>query len=429
MITPAYSMTSTERVLPRLALDFTTASLDPRVTVTRALNTATCVGSDGYIRTVNADLPRFDYNPSTLACRGLLIEESRINIRSYSEDFSNAIWAPTGLNQTGTPAWVNVAASPANTLTADKLIADTSTGRHRVVGGAQATASGSRYAMSIFAKKSEYSKIAIGEFNNGTGWASFNLLTGAVIATGGTGSPTASIEPYKDDWFRCILTFAAGAFSRFDIYALDNAYTNTEPSSYNFTGDNTSGVFIWGAQLELGAFATSYIPNLATGTTTRNADVVTMTGTNFSDWYNASEGTFRAIGANFGVSATAGYSPFFVASDGTNNNRIRVSRSTGTSSTLIRANIVAATVSQFNLDAFLALNTLGNVVLSYKSTGAAYALNGGTPATNGAFTVPTVNKLNIGIDDSGLAVFNGWVQKISYWPQQLTTAEIQAFSK
>ena len=80
MITPAYSITATERVLPRLALDFTTAQLDPRITFTRAGNTATVTDASGVIVAVNADLPRFDYDPITLACKGLLMETSRTNL-------------------------------------------------------------------------------------------------------------------------------------------------------------------------------------------------------------------------------------------------------------------------------------------------------------------------------------------------------------
>lgn len=84
MITPAYALTATERVLPRLALDFTTASLDARVTVTRALNTATRTNASGNIEIVNANLPRFDFNPSTLVCNGLLVEEARTNLLQNS---------------------------------------------------------------------------------------------------------------------------------------------------------------------------------------------------------------------------------------------------------------------------------------------------------------------------------------------------------
>ncbi len=92
MITPAFGLTATERVLPRLALDFTTASLDSRVTFTRTGNTATVINSSGYVTGINADLPRFDFNPVTLACRGLLIEEARTNSLKESNTFATSPW-------------------------------------------------------------------------------------------------------------------------------------------------------------------------------------------------------------------------------------------------------------------------------------------------------------------------------------------------
>ena len=82
MITPSFALTATERVLPKLALDFTTASLDPRVTFTRttgASNPATYFNSSGVLTAATNNQPRFDYNPVSLVCKGLLIEESRTN--------------------------------------------------------------------------------------------------------------------------------------------------------------------------------------------------------------------------------------------------------------------------------------------------------------------------------------------------------------
>jgi hypothetical protein len=130
MITPAYGMTATERVLPRLALDFTTGALDPRVTVARALNTATRVNSSGLIEIINANLPRFDYDPVTLAPKGLLIEESRTNLMLQSQAIDQSPWAVSQLNTTGTPAYIDVAASPDGTQNADKLIPNTVSTQH-----------------------------------------------------------------------------------------------------------------------------------------------------------------------------------------------------------------------------------------------------------------------------------------------------------
>jgi hypothetical protein len=80
MMTSSYSITATERVLPRLALDFTTAVLDPRVTFTRSGATATRVNASGFIETMAANTARFDYDPMTLAPKGMLVEESRTNL-------------------------------------------------------------------------------------------------------------------------------------------------------------------------------------------------------------------------------------------------------------------------------------------------------------------------------------------------------------
>jgi hypothetical protein len=115
MLTPAYALTATERVLPRMALDFTTGVLDPRVTVARLLDTATRVNSSGLIEIVNANLPRFDYDPVTLAAKGLLIEESRAN-KLLQSNFA-ASWSSTG----SPTVTLNAAVSPDGTTNATQI--------------------------------------------------------------------------------------------------------------------------------------------------------------------------------------------------------------------------------------------------------------------------------------------------------------------
>ena len=80
MFTPSYSLTATERVLPNFAIDFTTGVVDPRIVTSRAGNTATRINASGVIELVNADLPRLDFDPVTLACRGLLSEGATTNL-------------------------------------------------------------------------------------------------------------------------------------------------------------------------------------------------------------------------------------------------------------------------------------------------------------------------------------------------------------
>ena len=162
MITPSFGLTATERVLPSMALDFTTASLDSRVTFTRSGNTATVVNSSGLIATINANLPRFDFDPVTLACKGLLIEEARTNLLTYSNDFSNAIW-----NKNSSSITSNVITSPDGTVNASKLVEAAATAEHTVNRSTPvAIVAGSSNTLSVFAKKGERTTIELYYVNN-----------------------------------------------------------------------------------------------------------------------------------------------------------------------------------------------------------------------------------------------------------------------
>jgi hypothetical protein len=181
---------------------------------------------------------------------------------------------------------------------------------------------------------------------------------------------------------------------------------------------STDTLYFWGAQIETGAFATSYIPTVASQVT-RNADVVTMTGTNFSDWYNASEGTFVA-----NLQAVNGR--LLSANDGTGSNRLlAVNRA---SATLFSASITDATVAQASLTSTVADTSVVSLVsLAYKADSFAFCVNGGIVQTDNVGTVPTVNQLQIGRE----ATFAGtcWFRQIRYYPQRLINAEVQAFTK
>ena len=107
---------------PSLNLNFQGGKLDSRVTFARS-TTGTFVGSDGLIQTAAINTPRFDYDPVTLACKGLLIEEQRVNLLTYSDDFSNAAWTKTNATVTA-----NAVAAPDGTTTADTLTASGANG-------------------------------------------------------------------------------------------------------------------------------------------------------------------------------------------------------------------------------------------------------------------------------------------------------------
>ena len=401
MITPAYAPTATERVLPRMALDFTTGVLDPRVTVTRALNTATRVNSSGFVEAVNANLPRFDYDPVTLAPKGLLIEETRENLLLYSAQFNAVTWVKGNATITA-----DSVTSPDGTTNADTM---TQTGASPQAYQAL-TLSAISYAATIRFKQGTATGFVL-EFGSG-GFAlgvkiTYTFATNATVVTLG-GAPTGvttSVLPIGNGWYEAKITVVAnvGAW-----------YFNVYP-----VGTNGQTVHLWGAQLEAGAFATSYIPTVA-ARVTRNADVVSMTGTNFSSWYNATSG---AILARSRQSVITGTRPSIYISDGTANNIISLRGLAANPELYIKA-----TTDQAQIDAgTLTANSSFGLVGAWTTDNCAAAINGGSAVTDASATIPTVDRMLIGSD--GTNYLNGQVERISYWPQRLINAEVQAFSK
>lgn len=410
MITPSFSLTATERVLPKLALDFTTAILDPRVTFTRttdATHPATYTNNSGVITAATNNQPRFDYDPVTLVCKGLLIEESRANICLYSEQFNAASWGVVSASVSP-----NQTTAPDGTLTADKLISD-----NGVAGSIRQgiTISTVTYTSSIYAKAAEFSWFYLSR--NGSG-AYFNLGTGAVGTV--TAGYTASITPVGNQWYRCSITWTEATGG--SQYAVRLYATNTNGSITN--GDGTSGVYIWGQQLEAGAFATSYIPTTSAALT-RNADVATMTGTNFSSWWNNSEGAFK-VQAQCLNAAQATTFHIISANDGTGTNETRLTFNSG-----LMYGVVASGGS--NVAVLSTAITAANVnkeVLAYKVDSFASSVNGAAPATDSAGAVPvSLNTLIFGASSTNTFYLNGWIGKVFYYPQRLINAETSAFSK
>ena len=426
MITPAYSPTATERVLPRMALDFTTASLDSRVTITRALNTATAIGSSGFIAVVNANLPRFDYNPVTLACKGLLIEESRANLALNSSNLSAASWSL--LRATNT---INSGTAPDNTNTANLLLDNAVSGTHVAIQLFTKAASPVVYAASIFLKAGVRTR---GEFRmsdqagNGTK-VTFNLSNGTVGTPSvfGTGFTlgSASVVAMKDGWYRIILTTTSNSSVTLGL----ELYIATDALAISYVG-NGSGFYVWGAQLEAGSFATSYIPTTTTSLT-RNADNAEMIGTNFSSWYNQTQGTFvtdfdkysaASRGGVLCAGNTAGATGTDIAIDGQNDAKVRA----------FIENLGAVEMLNATLATYAA-NTPIKGAIAYATNNAVGAAASALGTVDTSVVVPTLNALQIGAlrnsSSAAQSFLNGHIRSIRYYNIRLTNAELQAFTQ
>lgn len=410
MITPSFGLTATERVLPRLTLNFTTASLDSRITFTRTGDTATVTNSSGLIAGINADLPRFDYDPITLVCKGLLIEQQSTNLLTYSAQFDNAAWV-----KLNTTIAANSIISPDGTTNADTMVETIANGFHRVSQSFTPSVTGS-FTSSIFAKQGARIWLAIqNNFGANNTTQLFNLSTGALGSQSGSGG-TATITNVGNGWYRCTLTTVTSTLGA----GACNIYVSSGDNLNTYTGDGTSGFYIWGAQLESLAFRTSYISTVAAAVT-RNADVAVMTSTNFSSWYSAGAG--GAV-ARVLPSTVSGTRPSIQFDDSTADEIIALRGNTTNPELYIKD----GGADQAQIDAgSIAANTAYNLGGAWNTNNCAAAVNGAAAVTDATATIPTVTQARLGSD--GTNYLNGHIQTLRYWPQRIINAEVQAFSK
>lgn len=226
------------------------------VTFTRA-STGTYFDSAGVMQTAAIDTPRIDYDPATLALRGLLVQPQRTNLVINSASFDAASWAKAG----GASVTANSTVAPDGATTADTLVAGTGGDISRTF----TATSGQQYTASIFIKKTTgattFPMVAI----NAT--ATFaqvilNTNTGAAsVRSGVTGATDLAVQDCDDFWR---LSFVGTPDS---VSPSMRIFPAASTNGTDFTAGLSGSVVAWGAQVELGIFPTSYIPTAATAQT------------------------------------------------------------------------------------------------------------------------------------------------------------------
>jgi hypothetical protein len=175
-----------------------------------------------------------------------LVEIPRTNLVLQSQTFDNASWIKTAATITA-----NASTAPDGTLTADKFIPNTSATNHAI--NSNSFTSGTN-TISVYAKMDGYRYLVI---LSATANASFDLMNGVVANNSGGGFVSYSITNAGNGWYRCVLT----ATSISSIFI--SGGSSSAPAFFNGAGDGTSGIYIWGAQVELGNALTEYIPTVA----------------------------------------------------------------------------------------------------------------------------------------------------------------------
>jgi hypothetical protein len=204
------------------------------------------------------------------------LEKQSTNLANYSEQFDNAYWTKAEATLTA-----NATTSPDGTQNADSLIpSTTNSGAHVIFQSVSNSIATATYSMYI--KPNGYNRVAFRE-NSSTGAAiGFDLLNQTIITTYSTGGCTASngvIQDVGNGWYRIsgVFSFASATSQNLALYIVSSSWTSGDPTSVAWSGNGTSGIYIWGAQVETSSYPTSYIPTTS-ASATRVADACSKTG-------------------------------------------------------------------------------------------------------------------------------------------------------
>lgn len=346
--------------------------------------------------------PRLDYDPVTLALRGLLVEEQRTSAITGVTNFNPV--NTTGFTTFGDAAGTLTVVSDTAALTASGLIG--------------ACTSGTVFKMDNSAGTTPF-------YARTTNAITLGVSTTWAMSVYARGSGTFTIDVNAGTWTGTTSPALTSSYQRISSVGS----SNTSNNQFRLAAAAGAVVYFILMQAEQGAFPTSIIPNTGASSVTRNADVATMSGSQFTPWYNGTQGTLVVTAAPYSVTA---YSPFVVSRNTatTLNDRLDFSGNNGSATNAARFTVVVGGSTQ--ADTVVGVSPGMTAGTQYKFS-AAYAASNfvsssqgilSTPATSGS--VPTgANIFEIGNRSSGSAALNGHIRSITYYPRRLSNTQLQ----
>ena len=409
---------------PTLDLNFAaTKTLDRRITFTRD-SLGTYIDENGSVKYASNNVPRFDHDPTTRESLGLLIEESRTNYIDNSNDISQ--WNRI-INNATVESNTTDTLSPDGTNTSTKITGGTNSGISR--DDLFSASASTTYTSSIFAKKGTADSFKI-EFGTGANNVQtvFNLTTKAFstsVAQGWFASVSTSYVDYPNGWVRVIVSgTTSGSVSgdpNFAVYGISSGY-----------------VYFWGGQAEVGSFVTSLIPTHGS-TVTRAADFATIKGTNFTDFYNQTEGTLfgeftikdiatssaAIVNINQEPGASYAHSIMFVeigTAAGYFGRTFKNSSGQGLSNGSSVANLLHPSTTPQTV-------SFGYTSVSGGELRAYWNGNYVNSSSVTSYVPTTLTNMRIGRGWGGSDVINAHIRKLSYYPKRLPDAQLQGLTQ
>ena len=360
----------------------------------------------GKVVLVGGNVPRFDYDPITRESKGLLLEESRTNyVRvstnlesewvsgSGSTDVDYTITNPDGSvgawYHTGAEVYhqnMDLSGASTNVITVSLWVKERS-------------GQSGNLDIEIFQQISG-SVISLGVW-------SFNPTT-EVISTAPSTFSDGRVQEYPNGWYRVSAkaTTASGNFSsttRFDMQSSEH--------------------YVWGMQIEVGSFPTSFIPTNGS-TATRGQDLVEITEEEFVEFYNQTEGS---IISEFMLPPSwpmSGYASITLTlSDNSYNNRITLASSTG--SAAINADVaISGSTTRAALGSYTSGSYSIKAAMAYKASDSGGSLNGAAVVTTSPGTLPLLTRADIGKDHQNGNALNGHMKRIMYYSKRLPNSQL-----
>jgi hypothetical protein len=375
-------------------------------------STASRIGKNGFIESVDSNVPRLDYSDSS--CPSLLLEPQRLQKIQYSEDFNQ------GWNASSITIGSASSISPDGTLNAFNIKSSVISGGKYIYDDNSVSTS-TTYTLSGFFKKKthDFASLLINQRTSGFAFIgqlalNIDLVNGVIDTETFSTSPTlvnSKIENYGNGWYRVSLTAttsSTGAVIRSCVGLAGST------SSFEYSGTTSDEVYCFGIQLEEGSYSTSYIPNYGTAAgVTRAADVAGGTG-DLSDTFNDSEGVLMAELSRFKQSGIVSYLSLGIG-DGTGSNEVIFKFRNYTNIfyvTIKSSNGTTRTDLNYTFQD-LSLNT--KIALKYKTNDFALWVNGYEVVTSNNANSPIgLNELNFETYD-GNESFEGNTKQLQYY--------------
>ena len=402
--------------------------LPPDFTVTRA-TTATRVNSSGLIQSVASGVPRIDWLGQS--CPGLLVEPSATNFARWVNQMTAQDTPTASGGMTITTGSTDFLAPDGTSGSITKYVGGAASGTtqyaYHTGGGIVATASGA-HTYSLFVKRGATNPLtfcALGFENyvggSGTIYSYFNLASGTALTAG------ASVQDYGNGWYRLISPpYTIASVDLTGTLSFFMAEGNGD-LSWPASGALNLTAYTWGAQLETGSIATTYIPT-TTGQATRAADVISASGALVSGLIGQSAGT---IYAEVDVKQLVGAVAKTFIDIGVANNRIFIGFTSLANNTIRLQIDTSDGAARADIRSVVSSAGIIKIAAAYKSTDCALYVNGvsGTVTNNNSFTFSALSAISLGKTLSDTAFLNDRIRAAALYTTRLTDAQLAELTR